>query len=173
MVDSSFTYSNERRDSVDDDDNIIVTDDDNIDDESVELEDTDIDTDGDDDESLDDEPTLTFKVENGRIRGKVDEKQAMVQAVNKILETERLVYPIYSDQYGNDLNDLIGKNMGYAKVEAERMIKEALLADDRVVDVDIDEVTEVSRDILEIKGTCVTVYGNINIDSEVSVDDTK
>lgn len=158
---------------MDDDDNIIVTDDDNIDDESVELEDTDIDTDGDDDESLDDEPTLTFKVENGRIRGKVDEKQAMIQAVDKILRTERLVYPIYSDQYGNDLNDLIGKDMGYAKVEAERMIKEALLADDRVVDVDIDEVTEISRDTLEIKGTCVTVYGNINIDSEVSVDDTR
>lgn len=156
-----------------DDDDIIVTDDDNIDDESAELEDTDIDTDGDDDESLDDEPTLTFKVENGRIRGKVDEKQAMIQAVDKILRTERLVYPIYSDQYGNDLNDLIGKDMGYAKVEAERMIKEALLADDRVVDVDIDEVTEISRDTLEIKGTCVTVYGNINIDSEVSVDDTR
>ena len=156
-----------------DDDVIIVTDDDNIDDESAELEDTDIDTDGDDDESLDDEPTLTFKIENGRIRGKVDEKQAMIQAVNKILQTERLIYPIYSDQYGNDLNDLIGKDMGYAKVEAERMIKEALLADDRVVEVDIDDVTEVSRDTLEIKGICVTVYGNIGIDSEVSVDDTR
>ena len=158
---------------MDDDDNIIVTDDDNMDDESAELEDTDVDTDGDDDESLDNEPTLTFKVENGRIRGKVDEKQAMIQAVDKILQTERLVYPIYSDQYGNDLNDLIGKDMGYAKVEAERMIKEALLADDRVVEVDIDAVTEKSRDTLEIKGTCVTVYGNINIDSEVSVDDTR
>lgn len=158
---------------MDDDDNIVVTDDDNMDDESAELEDTDIDTDGDDDESLYDEPTLTFKVENGRIRGKVDEKQAMIQAVDKILQTERLVYPIYSDQYGNDLNDLIGKDMGYAKVEAERMIKEALVADDRVIEVDIDDVTEVSRDILEIKGTCVTVYGNINIDSEVSVDDTR
>ena len=156
-----------------DDDDIIVTEDDNMDDESVELEDTDIDTDGDDDDTLDDEPTLTFKVENGRIRGKVDEKQAMIQAVDKILRTERLVYPIYSDQYGNDLNDLIGKDMGYAKVEAERMIKEALLADDRVVEVDIDAVTEVSRDILGIKGTCVTVYGNIGIDSEVSVDDTR
>ena len=171
MVASNFTYSNERRDKMDDDD-IIVTEDDNMDDESAELEDTDIDTDGDD-ETLDDEPTLTFKVENGRIRGKVDEKQAMIQAVDKILRTERLVYPIYSDQYGNDLNDLIGKDMGYAKVEAERMIKEALLADDRVVEVDIDEVTEISRDTLEIKGTCVTVYGNINIDSEVSVDDTR
>ena len=158
---------------MDDDDDIIVTDDDNIDDESAELEDTEIDTDGDDDESLDDEPTLTFKIENGRIRGKVDEKQAMIQAVDKILQTERLVYPIYSDQYGNDLNDLIGKDMGYAKVEAERMIKEALLADDRVAEVDIDEVTEVSRDALGIKGTCVTVYGNISIDSEVSVDDTR
>ena len=158
---------------MDDDDDIIVIDDDNIDDESAELEDTDIDTDGDDDETLDDEPTLTFKIENGRIRGKFDEKQAMIQAVDKILQTERLIYPIYSDQYGNDLNDLIGKDMGYAKVEAERMIKEALLADDRVVDVDIDEVTEVSRETLEIKGTCVTVYGNVNIDSEVSVDDTR
>ena len=158
---------------MDDDDNIVVTDDDNLDDESAELEDTDVDTDGDDDETLDDEPTLTFKIENGRIRGKVDEKQAMIQAVDKILQTERLVYPIYSDQYGNDLNDLIGKDMGYAKVEAERMIKEALLADDRVVEVDIDAVTEISRDTLEIEGTCVTVYGNINIDSEVSVDDTR
>ena len=157
---------------MDDDDNIIVTDDDNTEDESAELEDTDIDTDGDD-ESLDDEPTLTFKIENGRIRGKLDEKQAMIQAVNKILQTERLVYPIYSDQYGNDLNDLIGKDMGYAKVEAERMIKEALLADDRVVEVDIDAVNEVSQDTLGIKGTCVTVYGNISIDSEVSVDDTR
>lgn len=156
-----------------DDDDIIVTNDDNIDDESAELEDTDVDTDGDDDETLDDEPTLTFKIENGRIRGKVDEKQAMIQAVDKILQTERLVYPIYSEQYGNDLNDLIGKDMGYAKVEAERMIKEALLADDRVVDVDIDEVTEISLDTLEIKGTCVTVYGNIGMDSEVSVDDTR
>ena len=158
---------------MDDDNDIIVTEDDNMDDESAELEDTDIDTDGDDDESLDDEPTLTFKIENGRIRGKVDEKQAMIQAVDKILRTERLIYPIYSDQYGNDLNDLIGKDMGYAKVEAERMIKEALLADDRVVDVDIHEVTEISRDTLEIKGTCITVYGNIDIDSEVSVDDTR
>ena len=158
---------------MDDDDNIIVTEDENMDDESVELEDTDIDTDGDDDETLDDEPTLTFKVENGRIRGKVDEKQAMIQAVDKILQTERLVYPIYSDQYGNDLNDLIGKDMGYAKVEVDRMLKEALLADDRVVEVDIDAVNEKSRDTLEVKGTCVTVYGNINIDSEVSVDDTR
>ena len=157
---------------MDDDDNIIVTEDDNMDDESAELEDTDIDADSDDDEVLEDEPTLTFKVENRRIRGKVDEKQAMIQAVDKILQTERLVYPIYSEQYGNDFNDLIGKNMGYAKVEVDRMLKEALLADDRVTDVQIDEIEQISRDTLQVKGTCFTVFGKINIDSEVSVDES-
>lgn len=157
---------------MDDDDNIIVTEDDNMDDESAELEDTDIDADSDDDEVLEDEPTLTFKVENGRIRGKVDEQVAMVQAVDKILQTERLVYPIYSEQYGNDFNDLIGKNMGYAKVEVDRMLKEALLADDRITEVQIDEIEQISRDTLQVKGICFTVFGKINIDSEVDIDES-
>lgn len=151
---------------MDDEDNIEVTDDEEVNDE---LEDEDIDTDEDDDETLEDEPTLTFKVENGRIRGKVDELAAMIQAVDKILRTERLVYPIYSDQYGNDLNDLIGKDMAYAKVEVDRMVKEALLADDRVTDVQINEINQIDSDTLAVKGTCITVYGDINIDSEVSV----
>lgn len=155
-----------------DDNNIIVTEDDNMDDESAELEDTDIDTEEDNDEVLEDEPTVTFKVENGRIRGKVDEQAAMVQAIDKILQTERLVYPIYSEQYGNDFSDLIGKNMGYAKVEVDRMLKEALLADDRVTDVQIDEIEQINRDTLQVKGTCFTVFGKINIDSEVSVDES-
>lgn len=153
---------------MDNEDNIVVTDDDDGED-NAELED-DIDTDGDDDESLDDEPTLTFKVENGRIRGKVDEQEAMIQAIDKILRTERLVFPIYSDQYGNDFNDLIGKDMAYAKVEVERMSKEALLADDRVIDVEINKVIQVGKDTLAVKGACVTVYGNIAVESEVSVD---
>ena len=154
---------------MDEDSNIIVTEDD---DNDIELEDNDVDTEEDDDEVLEDEPTLTFKVENGRIRGKVDEQAAMVQVVDKILQTERLVYPIYTEQYGNDFNDLIGKNMGYAKVEVDRMLKEALLADDRVTDVEVDEIEQISRDTLQVKGTCFTVFGKINIDSEVNVDES-
>ena len=154
---------------MDEEDNIVVTDDDDeVDD--AELDDEDIDTDDDDDETLEDEPTLTFKIENGRIRSKIDEQDAMIQAVDKILRTERLVYPIYSDQYGNDLNDLIGKDMNYAKVEVERMLKEALLADDRVTAVKIDKIDQIDSDTLAVSGICTTVYGDINIDSEVSVD---
>lgn len=154
---------------MDDDDNIVVTDDDNEADDA-ELTDEDVDTDEDDDETLEDEPSLTFKVENGRIRSKIDERDAMIQAVDKILRTERLVYPIYSEQYGNDLNDLIGKSTDYAKVEVERMTKEALFADDRVIDVQIDEINQIDNETLAVKGTCTTVYGDINLDSEVNID---
>lgn len=114
-------------------------------------------------------PTLTFQIANGRIRNKFDGLGAMVQAVDKILKTERFVFPIYTDQYGNDLNDLLGKNLGYAKVEAERMVKEALLADERVIKVDITNINETSPNTLTLTGECQTSYGNIPIESEVSI----
>lgn len=123
------------------------------------------------DDTTDENPTLTFQVYHHRIRNKFDGLSAMKQAVDKILYTERFVYPIYSDQYGNDLPDLIGKNINYAKVEAERMIIEALEADDRVINVTIDKLTEVDRDTLAIEGTCYTVYGDIAIDREVNIKD--
>lgn len=114
-------------------------------------------------------PTLTFQIANGRIRNKFDGLGAMVQAVDKILKTERFVFPIYTDQYGNDLNDLLGKDLGYSKVEAERMAKEALLADERVIKVDITCINETSPNTLTLTGECQTSYGNIPIESEVSI----
>ncbi|CCI81737.1 DUF2634 domain-containing protein [Lactobacillus hominis] len=114
-------------------------------------------------------PTLTFQVAHGRIRNKFDGLQAMVQAVDKILKTERFVYPIYSDQYGNDLNELLGKGFDYAKVEVERMTKEALLADDRVISVKINSIKQTDSTTLSVTGTCLTSYGDIPIESEVEV----
>ncbi|MDU4241008.1 MAG: DUF2634 domain-containing protein [Limosilactobacillus fermentum] len=114
-------------------------------------------------------PTLTFQIANGRIRNKFDGLGAMVQAVDKILKTERFVFPIYTDQYGTDLNDLLGKDLGYARVEAERMVKEALLADERVIKVDITSINETSPNTLTLTGECQTSYGNIPIESEVSI----
>ena len=50
------------------------------------------------------------------------------------------------------------------------MLKEALLADDRVTAVKIDKIDQIDSDTLAVSGICTTVYGDINIDSEVSVD---
>jgi hypothetical protein len=80
-----------------------------------------------------------------------------------------LFFRIYTDQYGNDLNDLLGKDLGYSKVEAERMVKEALLADERVIKVDITSINETSPNTLTLTGECQTSYGNIPIESEVSI----
>ena len=114
-------------------------------------------------------PTLTFQVYHHHIRNKFDGLSAMQQAVDKILYTERFVYPIYSDQYGNDLPDLIGKNINYAIVEVERMIVEALTNDDRVTGVEIEKIAKVDRDALSVQGVCHTVFGDIAIDKEVNL----
>lgn len=122
-----------------------------------------------DDEEDQEEPTLTFKVDHGRIRYKTDELDAMVQAVDKILRTDRFVYAIYDDQYGNDLNELIGKSFDYAETEVERMIVEALTADERVINVEVEKIWRIAKEILGVSGTCYTVYGDVPIESEMTL----
>lgn len=117
------------------------------------------------------EPTLTYQVKNGRIINMVDGFEAMVQAIDKILKTERFVYPIYSDQYGNDFPELFGKDFGYSEVEVERMLDEALVADDRVLSTSVDEIDETDSTTLLVTGSCETVYGAIPLETEVSLVD--
>lgn len=127
------------------------------------------------DEDLDEEdeesPTRTFKVQNGRIRSMTDEMDAMQQAVDKILRTERYVYQIYDEDYGNDLPELIGKPITFAQDEAQRMITEALEADDRVTSVDIEECEPIDTDTILVKGFANTVYGDVGFESEVDIVD--
>lgn len=134
--------------------------------EDAYLDDADI-----DDEEDDQSPTNTFKVANGRIRGMTNELDAMQQAVDKILKTERFVYQIYDEQYGNDLPELIGESINYAESEAERMIVEALEADDRINNVEITKCEQSSSDAITVEGYANTVYGKVGFESEVDIVD--
>lgn len=135
-----------------------------------------------DDESvideLDDEieeetsPSRTYRVKNGRIVSMVDDQDAMIQAVDKILRTERFVFSIYDEQYGNDFEELLGKGFDYAKVEIERMLTEALEADDRVIDVSVDSIEQTDSVTLTVSGFCETIFGTIPIESEVSLSES-
>lgn len=127
--------------------------------------------DEEDDEEDGPSPTYTFKVANGRIRGMTDELDAMKQAVDKILQTERFVYPIYDEQYGNDLPELIGESIGYALSEAERMTIEALEADDRITSVEITKCEQSGSDSIAVEGFADTVYGRVGFESEVDIVD--
>ena len=133
--------------------------------EGAYLEDKDL------DEEDEESPTRTFKVQNGRIRGMTDELDAMQQAVDKILKTERFVYQIYDEQYGNDLPELIGESIDYALSEAERMTVEALEADDRINNVEITKCEQSSSDAITVEGFANTVYGRIGFESEVDIVD--
>ena len=124
-----------------------------------------------DDKENDQSPTYTFKVQNGRIRSMTDELDAMKQAVDKILKTERFVYQIYDEQYGNDLPELIGESINYALSEAERMTVEALEADDRINNVEITKCEQSSSDAITVEGFANTVYGRVSFESEVDIVD--
>lgn len=116
-------------------------------------------------------PTMTFKVADGRVIGVVDDYDAMVQAIDKIMRTERFVFPIYTEDYGNDLEDLVGADFEYIKVEAERMIDEALQADDRVTGVYVDNIYKLSDDSVQIIGSVETIFGNVDFTKGVSAND--
>ncbi|WDF83642.1 DUF2634 domain-containing protein [Lacticaseibacillus pabuli] len=114
------------------------------------------------------EPTRTYAVVDGHIRGMTDGLEAMRQAVGKILHTERFVWPIYDDQYGNDLLELIGKPMPYAENEVRRMTEDALLADDRITGVTFNSVTVVTSDTLAVHITVSTIFGDVPAGMEVT-----
>lgn len=118
-------------------------------------------------------PTMTFKVADGRVIGVVDDYDAMVQAIDKIMRTERFVFPIYTEDYGNDLEDLVGADFEYIKVESERMIDEALQADDRVTGVYVDNIYKLSDDSVQITGSVETIFGNVDFTKGVSANDNE
>lgn len=141
-------------------------------DEVEEVEDDGVIDEIDDDIEEETLPSYTYQVKGGRIISMVDGQTAMIQAVDKILQTERFVYPIYDEQYGNDFEELIGKDFGYAETEIDRMLREAMLADDRVTDVSVDSIEKVDSTTLQVIGSCETIYGTIPIESEVTLSES-
>lgn len=84
------------------------------------------------------QPSKTYKLnmDNNTISGGyIDGLDALKQAIYKILNTERFDYIIYSWNYGIEIKELIGEHMSFVIPEIERVIKEALMQDDRIEDV--------------------------------------
>lgn len=112
-------------------------------------------------------PTRTYKISNGRVNGWIDDLEAMRQAVEKILLTERFEWVIYSDNYGVEIQDLIGDDFDLIQSEIERVVSEALLADERIESVDNFDLQQTDRSSLLFSFTVLTVFGEINMEQEV------
>lgn len=114
------------------------------------------------------ETSNTYAICGDRITGYIDGLEAIKQAVYLILNTERFEYIIYSWDYGVELYDLFGEPIDFVKSELKRVIKEALEQDDRIIDVN-DFVFEVrKKNILNVKFTVNSIFGDFESEKEVN-----
>lgn len=117
------------------------------------------------------QPSLTYKLdfERKRISGKIDNEEAIMQLVMKILYTERYAYVIYSSQYGVELDRLIGKDYDFIVSDLERTITEALLADDRILSITDFVAEQTAIDRMTVTFTVNSTVGSANINTEVII----
>ena len=110
--------------------------------------------------------TYGLNIEAEKMGKKIDNIEAVKQAVYKILNTERYKHVIYSWNYGIELADLFGKSRDYVYSELPRRIKEALTQDDRISSVE-NFVFSSKRNVISVSFQVNSKYGNF--ESEVNV----
>lgn len=108
------------------------------------------------------QPGLTWYIDRRsmRIVGTCDNYEAVRQAVDIILNTDRYRWGIYLPSSGVDYSGLLGQNVGYVSVELKRRILDALLMDDRVTGLSDYRYT-FKGDELTVSFTVNTIFGNI------------
>lgn len=116
------------------------------------------------------EPSATFAITSIkneiRLKNKIDEIEAVKQAIYLILSIERYNHIIYSWDYGIELADLFGKPKEYVIPELSRRISEALIQDDRIDAVDNFHFV-VDKDVYFVDFVVSTKFGKINASKEV------
>ena len=114
------------------------------------------------------ESSKTYRVLNGRVIGWIDNKQALRQAVEKLLHTERFMHEIYTDEYGIELQGLIGASFELVEAEISRIIKEALLVDERIVEVTDITAQKIDSTSLLITFSVESIFGTLAFEEVVA-----
>lgn len=120
--------------------------------------------------SVESMPSLTWYInkDTNRIQGTVDNYDAVVQAVQVILNVERFRWQIYSPYSGMQWRGLIGEDPGYVAAELQRRIRDALMMDDRVTGIKAFKYS-IADDVLTASLTVTTVYGDVQTTTEVTI----
>lgn len=113
-------------------------------------------------------PDKTYALRKESVEGTVNGLEAVKQAVEKILNTERYEYPVYSFYYGAELQKLTGKEQPYVRAELKRIITEALLWDDRIKDVSSFNII-FSGDVCKCSFNVQSTLGSFGAETEVTV----
>ncbi|CAM3640873.1 DUF2634 domain-containing protein [Mesobacillus zeae] len=118
------------------------------------------------------EPSKTWAIdfENGTIGKFIDGGESLRQFIRKAILTERSRFAIYSDDYGCELNELIGDDEITEELldaEVPRIVSEALVYDDRIDDVQTTFTRD--GDKLFITVTVIPADNDVVITEEVEV----
>lgn len=116
-------------------------------------------------------PSLTYRLDftNRRIIGKVDDKEAVMQFIKKVLDTSKYAYSSYDWYYGNEILSLIGQSYDYIITELPRIVDEALLVDDRIISIQNWNYSRINVDSMSASFLVRTIFGTINYEMEVSI----
>lgn len=106
-----------------------------------------------------------FNFETGQLTGKILEgKEALKMWIYKTLLTKRYKHIIYSWDYGQDLEEIIGQGYekGLIRSEVERRIKDCLLINDKITACTHFNI-QLINDQLNVDFKVNTIYGEVDI----------
>ena len=106
-----------------------------------------------------------FDFNTSQLTGKIlEDKAALKIWIYKTLLTQRYIYPIYSWDYGQDLEELIGQGYeaDFIKSEVERRIQECLMINDYIMRCHSFNVNHIN-DTLHITFIADTTFGEVTI----------
>lgn len=117
------------------------------------------------------QPSLTYRLdmENHRIMGKIDGADSVMQAIKKILNTDKYAYEIYDWNYGQQLLKLLGKDFDYVIAEIPRIINDALKQDNRIKDVTDFTFKKTDYNSLYVTFLVRTIFGDLSYETEVAL----
>ena len=116
-------------------------------------------------------PSRTYRIDfsQGRIRGTVDGREAVAQAVRKILHTSRFAHVIYSWNYGMEWHQTAGLDRRALERALRRRLEEALGQDERVTAVTEVAVRGLDRRGCTVAVTVESIFGTIGEEMRVHV----
>lgn len=104
---------------------------------------------------------IDFKT--GQLTGKIVEgKEAIKVWIWLALQTSRYRHYVYTWDYGNEFEDLMGRGYtnDYTEAEAQRMTEDCLLVNENIQSIS-DFGVSMEGDILTVSFTANTIYGGI------------
>lgn len=117
------------------------------------------------------QPSYTYFIdpETNQILRMCDGFEAVKQAFNLLINTQRFMHNGFTSDYGMDWSDLIGRPVDYIISETQARLKEAIKPDSRFISVDLDanEPYIIEGDQIIMKFEVITVFGGFNTTMEV------